>query len=444
MSLRRVVGLKKDQLFLNGRAANSKAEVRSNLEAAGFSCSNPYYVVRQGQINKVKQHSCIPGLRFLQVACCSSEARLSLVKDVAGLGVYEEKRLRSEEELHKTELEIRETDASLVNVQQRLGQLGEEKEALEELKKMEREKKAIEAVMLEAELKEAKEKLRDSAKLQVSAESIQNKKDHDDIVQSQAQKKETWQSLKSMVDDLEHQQSCQSEQAEALESRREALKLKKADLEEEINNAQVSSGGGGKLERLEQKLREVEKSLTELADEVGKRETRLSETTKEMESIYARLGRSRQFPTEDARDNWIRIEVEKIEESIREKMNFEEELQTLLNERRQKLREIETFEENREAKEQRLRDHTHEQLTLLTKERGDHRRQLHRLHGEALQLRNQLQTDEESSKNLMNRLRMLPSMKQAFQGLDAVNKVLEEVPDLKIGYHGTVSMAENL
>ena len=250
--------------------------------------------------------------------------------------------------------------------------------------------------------------------------------------------------MKSMVDDLEHQQSCQSEQAEALESRREALKLKKVDLEEEINNAQVSSGGGGKLERLEQKLSEVEKSLTEVSDEVCKRETRLSETTKEMESIYARLGRSRQFPTEDARDNWIRIEVEKIEESLREKMNFEEELQTFVNERRRKLREIETFEENREAEEQRRKDHTHDQLTLLTKERGGYRRQLHQLHGEALQLRHQLQTDEESSKNLMNRLRMLPSMKQAFQGLDAVNKVLEEVPDLKIGYHGLVSMAENL
>ena len=298
--------------------------------------------------------------------------------------------------------------------------------------------------MLEAELKEAKEKLRNSAKLEVSAESIQNKKDHVDIVQSLAQKKETWQSLKSMVDDLEHQQSCQSEQAEALESRKEALKLKKVDLEEEINNTQVSSGGGGKLERLEQKLREVEKSLTEVSDEVGKRETRLSETTKEMESIHARLGRSRQFPTEEARDNWIRKEVEKIEDSIREKKNFEGELQTFVNERRRKLREIETFEENREAEEQRLKDHTHDQLTLLTKERGDHRRQLHQLHGEALQLRHQLQTDEETSKNLMNRLRMMPSMKQAFQGLEAVNKVLEEVPDLKIGYHGLVSMTENL
>ena len=44
----------------------------------------------------------------------------------------------------------------------------------------------------------------------------------------------------------------------------------------------------------------------------------------------------------------------------------------------------------------------------------------------------------------MNRLRMMPSMKQAFQGLEAVNKVLEEVPDLKIGYHGLGRKTDNL
>ena len=38
--MRRVVGLKKDQLFLNGKAATSKSEIRSNLEAAGFSCDD--------------------------------------------------------------------------------------------------------------------------------------------------------------------------------------------------------------------------------------------------------------------------------------------------------------------------------------------------------------------------------------------------------------------
>ena len=54
------VSLKKEQLFHKERAANSKAEVRSNLEAAGFSCSNYFYnyIVRQGRINKVTQLSC--------------------------------------------------------------------------------------------------------------------------------------------------------------------------------------------------------------------------------------------------------------------------------------------------------------------------------------------------------------------------------------------------
>ena len=52
--------MEKEQLFHNGKAANSKAEVRSNLEAAGFSCYKYFnkYIVRQGWINKVTQHSC--------------------------------------------------------------------------------------------------------------------------------------------------------------------------------------------------------------------------------------------------------------------------------------------------------------------------------------------------------------------------------------------------
>lgn len=44
--LRRTVGLKKDEFFLNRRRID-KAEVLSLLEAAGFSKSNPYYIVQQ-------------------------------------------------------------------------------------------------------------------------------------------------------------------------------------------------------------------------------------------------------------------------------------------------------------------------------------------------------------------------------------------------------------
>ena len=361
------------------------------------------------------------------------------MKEVAGFGIYQEKRIKSEEELHKTEIEIRETEVSLGHVQERLEQLDEEKQALEELKKVEKEKKAVEAVMLEAELKESKEKLKRGEKALNDVESTENKKKLAEVVASGAHKKETLQTLRAKTDALELEQSSQCQEAEKLEKSKEALRLKKVDLEEEIEGTQVSSGGGGKLERLEQKLKELEKSTLEVSAEVEKREARLSEVTKEREGIYSRLGRSRQFRSVDARDKWIEEEVEKIQQSIQEKEGFEKELQALVDERKQKLREVEAFEESREAKEQSLRDGAHGQLTQLTKERAEHRRRIHEICNQAIQLQHQLQAEEENSRSFQNRLRMLPSMKQVLQGLDTINKVLEEVPHLNTGYHGLVT-----
>ena len=47
--LRRTVGHKKDEFFLN-RKRVQKSEVQSLLESAGFSKSNPYYIVQQGKV----------------------------------------------------------------------------------------------------------------------------------------------------------------------------------------------------------------------------------------------------------------------------------------------------------------------------------------------------------------------------------------------------------
>lgn len=48
--LRRTVGHKKDEFFLN-RKRIQKSEVQSLLETAGFSKSNPYYIVQQGKVS---------------------------------------------------------------------------------------------------------------------------------------------------------------------------------------------------------------------------------------------------------------------------------------------------------------------------------------------------------------------------------------------------------
>jgi structural maintenance of chromosome 3 (chondroitin sulfate proteoglycan 6) len=47
--LRRVIGAKKDQYFLNKKMV-PRNDVVNLLESAGFSRSNPYYIVKQGKV----------------------------------------------------------------------------------------------------------------------------------------------------------------------------------------------------------------------------------------------------------------------------------------------------------------------------------------------------------------------------------------------------------
>ena len=48
--LRRVIGSKKDQYFLNKKIV-TRSDVMNLLESAGFSRSNPYYIVKQGKVD---------------------------------------------------------------------------------------------------------------------------------------------------------------------------------------------------------------------------------------------------------------------------------------------------------------------------------------------------------------------------------------------------------
>lgn len=69
ITLRRTIGLKKDEYFLNNKNF-SKSDVINLLESAGFSRSNPYYIVQQGKVNAL----CL----------MKDEQRLQLLKAVAG------------------------------------------------------------------------------------------------------------------------------------------------------------------------------------------------------------------------------------------------------------------------------------------------------------------------------------------------------------------------
>jgi structural maintenance of chromosome 3 (chondroitin sulfate proteoglycan 6) len=78
--LRRTIGLKKDEYSLD-RKSSSKADVMNLLESAGFSRSNPYYIVPQGRITSLTN--------------AKDHERLTLLKEVAGTKVYEQRRVES-------------------------------------------------------------------------------------------------------------------------------------------------------------------------------------------------------------------------------------------------------------------------------------------------------------------------------------------------------------
>ncbi|XP_037558271.1 structural maintenance of chromosomes protein 3-like [Dermacentor silvarum] len=77
VSLRRVIGSKKDQYFLNKKMV-TRTDVMNLLESAGFSRSNPTIYSR---IN--------------QMATAPDSQRLKLLREVAGTRVYDERREES-------------------------------------------------------------------------------------------------------------------------------------------------------------------------------------------------------------------------------------------------------------------------------------------------------------------------------------------------------------
>ena len=65
-----------------------KGDVQNLLEQAGFSKSNPYYIVQQGKVQ--------------DLCTMSEEARLRLLMEVAGTTVYDQKKAESKTKMTET------------------------------------------------------------------------------------------------------------------------------------------------------------------------------------------------------------------------------------------------------------------------------------------------------------------------------------------------------
>ncbi|KAJ1999898.1 Structural maintenance of chromosomes protein 3 [Coemansia thaxteri] len=311
--VRRTIGLKKDDYSLD-RKSSTKSEISSLLESAGFSRSNPYYIVPQGRITSLTH--------------AKDSERLALLKEVAGTRVYESRRensLKIVEETERTRAKINE-DLSLI--EERLGELDAEKEELDKYRALDRERRCMEYAIYSLEQEDVVEQL----------DEIDIKREQ--LVVAVNARQEACAEFERQAADLEPEIRSVKQGLELLRLDREQLA---SEAEEHARaRAQVESA----IQDLEQdrasgrdSITELRRTVDDLSRDIRKRESELSrveadyakalktETAlreqfdiadQQRRSLLQKQGRSGQFDSKRQRDAWLNGEISRLETSIQQ------------------------------------------------------------------------------------------------------------------------------
>ncbi|KAH0832217.1 RecF/RecN/SMC [Lanmaoa asiatica] len=302
--IRRTIGLKKDEYSLDKKSA-SKADVMNLLESAGFSKSNPYYIVPQGRITALTN--------------AKDHERLALLKEVAGTKVYEQRRTESLRIMAETDAKRTKINELLEYIESRLTELEEEKEELREFQEKDKERRCLEYALYQRELEEvgeALEEIEEERRGEVHGANV--RREHYDTREKEIQR------LEQKISRTKHglstlsitRQDAQSELSDLVRSRTE-LECIIADLQ---SAGEHEDGRRAELENemaaLEQQIQLKEMELSQLIprwndsrarEAVEKR--RMEEARTQLNALFAKQGRVKRFQTKAERDNYLRQEI---------------------------------------------------------------------------------------------------------------------------------------
>ncbi|KAK7015032.1 structural maintenance of chromosomes protein, partial [Favolaschia claudopus] len=303
--LRRTIGVKKDEYSLDKKSA-SKADVMSLLESAGFSKSNPYYIVPQGRITALTN--------------AKDTERLALLKEVAGTKVYEQRRSESLRIMTETDAKRTKINELLDYIESRLTELEEEKEELKEFQDKDKDRRCLEYALYQRELEEvgeALEEIEEDRRADVHGANQRREKYNEREREIQHLEKEISEAKHNLETVGTARQDAQSELTEFIRARTE-IECIVQDLRSAGQRA------GGKREEHEAELRQVEEQITAReasleallpdweatrAREATERRT-LEEANARLGSLFAKQGRGAKFRTKAERDAFLKQEIE--------------------------------------------------------------------------------------------------------------------------------------
>uniref|UniRef100_A0A2K5EPD1 Structural maintenance of chromosomes protein n=1 Tax=Aotus nancymaae TaxID=37293 RepID=A0A2K5EPD1_AOTNA len=254
---------------------------------------------------------------------------LWLLKEVAGTRVYDERKEESISLMKETEGKREKINELLKYIEERLHTLEEEKEELAQYQKWDKMRRALEYTIYNQELNETRAKLDElSAKRETSGEKSRQLRD------AQQDARDKMEDIERQVRELKTKISAMKEEKEQLSAERQEqikqrtkLELKAKDLQDELaGNSEQRKRLLKERQKLLEKIEEKQKELAETEpkfNSVKEKEergiARLAQATQERTDLYAKQGRGSQFTSKEERDKWIKKELKSLDQAINDK-----------------------------------------------------------------------------------------------------------------------------
>lgn len=329
--LRRTISTKKDEYFLDAKHV-SKTEVMNLLESAGFSRSNPYYVVQQGKISSL--------------TLMKDSERLDLLKEIGGTRVYEERRRESLKIMTETENKRKQIDQVVEYLEARLRELDEEKEELKKYQQLDKQRRSLEYTIFDKELRDTQKNLEEIEDARKKASSKSNDM-HDEIFKAHEEMKILEREYKLLTKSIQGLQkdkdSVEKKRSSALKVRAQ-IELDLKDLEEKIyGDSRAKEEAAKQIQSVKkeiQKTRNELEALTPLLESKVTKEEEISRSImdreKQLSVLYQKQGRATQFKNKAARDKWLQSEIEDLQRvyssHLAQAQKLENEIQQLKDE----------------------------------------------------------------------------------------------------------------
>lgn len=311
VTLRRTIGLKKDEYSVD-RKVVTKKDVLNLLEAAGFSKSNPYYIVPQGRVTALTN--------------MKESERLNLLKEVAGTQVYETRRAETLKIMADTNNKREKIDELLEYIKERLSELEEEKEELRGYQEKDRERRCLEYAY----------HYREQVTLQETLEEIDSARQGglDTTDTNRAELAESKKGIAKIDAEMHRLQRelelLQIERRQLDEDRRERAKtLAKVELKHKTLTDGLSSREqsrqqyAAELQAVKAEMATKSAELTKIVPKYNKTKTKEDEIRRTLDSaesarsrLFAKQSRGSRFRNKAERDAFLKGEIEELQNTI--------------------------------------------------------------------------------------------------------------------------------